>query len=145
MRQHCDLQAGSLISVKPPGFGVLAEGVPGAPLLPRSPNPLSVAASLGAIPAKGFSALASYLGSRLKKTSHRDGVEICPATDWEAVGGTKAPAEVLCPTSYRRAHICLTGTGRDVIKLSVQTVGLDAIKGRVTCELRDLVTCRMMV
>lgn len=32
-----------------------------------------------------------------------------------------------------------------VIKLSIQTIGLDAIKGHVTCELRDLVICRMMV
>lgn len=32
-----------------------------------------------------------------------------------------------------------------VIKLSIQTIGLDAIKGCVTYELSDLVTCRMMV
>lgn len=32
----------------------------------------------------------------------------------------------------------------DVTQLSVQKIGLDAIKGSVTCELRDLVTCRMM-
>lgn len=98
------MQTGSLISVKPPGFGVwLKEFL-------EPPNPLSAASSRGAITAEVFSALARYLGSRLNKTSCRDGVEICSTAYWEAVRGTTALAEVLCPVLYIRGHECLACT-----------------------------------
>lgn len=57
-------QTASLVSVKPPSLGVLAEGVPGAPLF--SPFPLPAASSLGAITPEVFSALARYFRESVK-------------------------------------------------------------------------------
>ncbi|XP_061326703.1 uncharacterized protein LOC133278191 [Pezoporus flaviventris] len=78
-----------------------------------------------------------YLGSGLNKTSHRHKVETCPATSCK--GYQSSDGSSLSYIVYKGS--CMFNWKMDVL----QTIGLDAIKGRVTCDLKDLVTCRVMV